>query len=101
MRSSLKCSNDSHAYPDEAALVEIQYVKALDPQIVVEEIQILKRIAITPDVEKNGFGYISTDRMKNTVDFINNNIEVSGDKITAEQIYRTGDLHEDTIKQRA
>ena len=62
-------------------------VKALDPQIVVEEIQILKRIAITPDVEKNGFGYVSMDRMKNTVDFINKNIEVSGDKLTAEQIF--------------
>src|SRR5262245_11610953 len=98
MRSSLKCSNDSHAYPDEAARIEIQYVKALDPQIVVEEIQILKRIAITPDVEKNGFGYISTDRMKNTVDFINNNIEVSGDKLTAEQIYRPGYLPAVPIK---
>jgi NitT/TauT family transport system substrate-binding protein len=49
-------------------------------------------------VEKNGFGYISTDRMKNTVDFINNNIEVSGDKLTAEQIYRPGYLPEVAIK---
>jgi len=44
------------ADPEEAARIEVQYVKALDPQIIVEEIQILKRIAITPDVEKNGFG---------------------------------------------
>jgi NitT/TauT family transport system substrate-binding protein len=73
-------------------------VKALDPQIVVEEIQILKRIAVTPDVEKNGFGYISTDRMKNTVDFINNNIEVPGDRLTAEQIYRAGYLPAVPIK---
>jgi NitT/TauT family transport system substrate-binding protein len=73
-------------------------VKALDPQIVVEEIAILKRIAITPDVEKNGFGYISPERMKNTVDFINKNIEVSGDKLTADQIYRPGYLPETPIK---
>ena len=73
-------------------------MKVLDPQIVVEEIQILKRIAITPDVEKNGFGYISIDRMKNTVDFINNNIEVSGDKLTAAQIYRPGYLPDVPIK---
>jgi NitT/TauT family transport system substrate-binding protein len=73
-------------------------VKALDPQIVIEEIQILKRIAITPDVEKNGFGSVSTGRMKNTVDFINKNIEVPGDKLTAEQIYRPGYLPDVAIK---
>jgi NitT/TauT family transport system substrate-binding protein len=86
------------ANPEEAAKLEIQYVKALDPAIVVEEIQILKRIAITPDVEKNGFGYVSPERMKNTVDFINKNIEVPGDKLTAEQIYRPGYLPETPIK---
>src|SRR5262249_9019814 len=71
---------------------------ALDPQIIVEELQILRRIAITPAVEANGFGYISMARMKNSVDFINKNIEVSGDKLTAEQIYRAGYLPEVPIK---
>src|SRR5262250_417746 len=98
VRAALKGWKDALAEPEEAARIEIQYVKALDPQIVIEEIQILKRIAITPDVEKNGFGYISTDRMKNTVDFINKNIEVPGDKLTAEQIYRPGYLPDVAIK---
>src|SRR6476660_6388621 len=97
-RAALKGWKDALANPEEAAKIEIQYVKALDPQIVVEEIAILKRIAITPDVEKNGFGYVSPERMKNTVDFINKNIEVSGDKLTAEQIYRPGYLLETPIK---
>ena len=97
-RAALKGWKDALANPEEAAKIEIQYVKALDPQIVVEEIAILKRIAITPDVEKNGFGYVSPERMKNTVDFINKNIEVSGDKLTAEQIYRPGYLPETPIK---
>ena len=97
-RAALKGWKDALANPEEAAKIEIQYVKALNPEIVVEEIQILKRIAITPDVEKNGFCYISLDRMKNTVDFINKNIEVSGDKLTAEQIYRPGYLPETPIK---
>jgi NitT/TauT family transport system substrate-binding protein len=38
------------------------------------------------------------DRMKNTVDFINKNIEVSGDKLTAEQIFRPGYLPTEPIK---
>ena len=49
-------------------------------------------------MEANGFGHISMDRMKNTVDFINKNIEVSGDKLTAEQIYRAGYLPDVPIK---
>jgi len=97
-RAALKGWKEALANPEEAAKIEIQYVKALDPAIVVEEIHILKRIAISPDVEKNGFGYVSTDRMKNTVDFINNNIEVSGDKLTAAQIYRPGYLPDVPIK---
>src|SRR5262249_28067534 len=38
VRAALKGWKDALADPDEAARVEIQYVKALDPQIVVEEI---------------------------------------------------------------
>jgi NitT/TauT family transport system substrate-binding protein len=98
VRAALKGWKDALADPEEAARVEIQFVKALDPQIVVDEIQILKRIAITPDVEKNGFGYVSAERMKNTVDFINKNIEVPGERLTAEQIYRPGYLPEAPIK---
>src|SRR6267142_568237 len=49
VRAALKGWKDALANPEEAARLEIQYVKALDPQIVVEEIAILKRIAITPD----------------------------------------------------
>ncbi len=98
VRAALKGWKDALADPEEAARIEIQYVKALDPHIIVEELQILKRIAITPDVEANGFGYISMDRMKNTVDFINKNIEVSGDKLTGEQIYRAGYLPDVPIK---
>src|SRR5262245_61069877 len=98
VRAALKGWKDALADPEEASRIEIQYVKALDPQIIVEELQILKRIAITPDVEAKGFGTISMERMKNTVDFINKNIEVSGDKLTAEQIYRAGYLPDVPIK---
>jgi NitT/TauT family transport system substrate-binding protein len=98
VRAALKGWKDALADPEEAARIQIQYVKALDPKIVIEEIGILKRIAVTPDVEKHGFGYISPERMKNTVDFINKNIEVSGDRLTAEQIFRPGYLPAQPIK---
>jgi NitT/TauT family transport system substrate-binding protein len=98
VRAALKGWKDALANPEEAARITTQYVKALDPALAVEEIEILKRIAITPDVVTNGFGYISPARFKNTVDFINNNVEVSGERLTAEQIYRPGYLPETPIK---
>jgi NitT/TauT family transport system substrate-binding protein len=97
VRASMRGWKDTFDNPEEAAKLEIQYVKALDPQIIVEEINILRRIAITDDVKKNGFGYVSMDRMKNTVDFINKNVEVSGDKLTAEQIFVPGFLPEKPV----
>jgi NitT/TauT family transport system substrate-binding protein len=98
VRAALKGWKDALANPEEAARIQIQYVKALDPQIIKEELEILKRLAVTPDVEKNGFGHVTLERMRNTVDFINKNIEVAGDRLTAEQIYRAGFLPETPIR---
>ena len=98
VRAALRGWKDTFDNPQEAAKIQLQYVRALDPQIVVEEIEILRRVAITPDVEKNGLGSMTLERMKTTVDFINKNIEVPGEKLTAEQIYAPGYLPEKPIK---
>jgi NitT/TauT family transport system substrate-binding protein len=92
VRASLRGWKDALANPEAAADIQLQYVKALDRQIVIDEVNILKRIALSADVQQHGFGYISKDRMKNTVDFINNNIEVPGEKLTAERIAAPGYL---------
>ena len=92
VRAALRGWQYALAHPQEAAQIQLQYVKALNPDIIAEELEILKRVAITPDVEKNGFGTTSMDKMKRTVDFMNNNVEIAGDKLTAEQIYRPGFL---------
>lgn len=97
VRAALRGWKDTFDNPKEAAQIQLQYVKALDPQIIVEEIDILRRVAITPEVQKNGLGTITLDRMKKTVDFINKNIEVPGQKLTAEQIYAPGYLPEKPV----
>jgi len=97
VRASLRGWKDAFDNPEEAARIQVQYVKALDPQIIVEEINILRRVALTDEVKKNGFGTATMERMKNTVDFINKNIDVSGDKLTAEQIFVPGFLPEKPI----
>jgi NitT/TauT family transport system substrate-binding protein len=97
VRAALRGWQYALAHPQEAAQIQLQYVKALNPDIIAEELEILKRVAITPDVEKNGFGTASMDKMKRTVDFMNNNVEIAGDKLTAEQIYRPGFLPEKPV----
>jgi NitT/TauT family transport system substrate-binding protein len=97
VRASLRGWKDAFDNPEEAAKIQVQYVKALDPQIIVEEINILRRVALSDDVKKYGFGYATAEKMKNTVDFINKNIEVNGDKLTADQIFVPGFLPEKPI----
>jgi NitT/TauT family transport system substrate-binding protein len=97
VRAALRGWKDTFANPQEAAQIQLQYVKALDPQIIVEELDILRRVGITPEVRQNGFGYVTRERMKNTVDFINKNVEVPGEKLSAEQIFVPGYLPEKPI----
>jgi NitT/TauT family transport system substrate-binding protein len=97
VRAALHGWKDTFANPEEAAKIQLQYVKALDPKIVVDEIDILRRVALSPDVAQHGFGYVSTARMQNTVDFINKNIDVAGERLTAEQIYVPSFLPEKPI----
>jgi NitT/TauT family transport system substrate-binding protein len=98
VRAALRGWKDALADPEEAARIEVQYVKALDPEIIKEELAIVKRLAVTPDVEKNGFGYVSLDRLRNAVNFINTNIDVPGEKLNAEQIFRPGYLPDPPIR---
>ena len=48
-------------------------------------------------MQKNGYGFVTLERMKRTVDFINKNIEVPGEKLTAEKIFAPGYLPEKPI----
>lgn len=92
VRAALRGWKDALANPEEAAKLQVQYVKALDPGIIVEELRIVRRLAVVPDTEKSGLGAMNRDKMRRTVDFINNNVEVAGRKLTVEDIYRDGFL---------
>jgi NitT/TauT family transport system substrate-binding protein len=92
VRAALRGWKDALANPEEAAKLQVQFVKALDPGIIVEELAIVRRLAVVPDTEKNGLGWMNRDKMRRTVDFINHNVEVLGRKLTVEDIYREGYL---------
>jgi NitT/TauT family transport system substrate-binding protein len=98
LRASLRGWKDALANPEEAAKLQVQYVKALDPGIIVEELKIVRRLAVVPDTEKNGLGTMNRAKMQRTVEFINNNVDINGRKLTADEIYRDGYLPKEPVR---
>src|SRR5262245_2203956 len=98
VRAALRGWKDALANPEEAAKLQLQFLKALDPVIVAEEVRILKRLAVTPDTQANGFGAMTKEKMQRTIDFINDNVEVRGDKRTLGNVMVEGYLPKEPIK---
>jgi NitT/TauT family transport system substrate-binding protein len=98
VRASLRGWKDALANPAEAAQVQVQSLRTLNPTVIAEELQVVKRLAVVPDTQKNGLGWIEPAKLKRTVDFVNANIEVTGKRLTAEELYREGYLPKDPIR---
>ena len=92
VRAALRGWKDALSNPEEAAKLQVQYLKALDPGLIVEELAIVRRLAVVPDTEKNGLGAMNRDKMRRSVDFMNNNVDIPGRKLTVDDIYREGYL---------
>jgi len=92
IRAALRGWKDAMSNPEEAAKIQVQYVKALDPALIVDELRIVRRLAVTPDTEKNGYGAMNREKMQRSVDFMNTNVEITGRKRTVDDIYRPGYL---------
>ena len=98
VRASLRGWKDALANPEEAAQLQAQMVKTLNPTIIAEELQVVRRLAVVPDTQKNGLGWIDRDKLKRSVDFVNANIEVTGRRFSADDIYREGYLPQEAIR---
>ena len=98
VRASLRGWKDALANPEEAAQLQAQLVKTLNPTIIAEELQVVRRLAVVPDTQKNGLGWIDRDKLKRTVDFVNANIDVSGRRLGADDIYRDGFLPKEAVR---
>jgi hypothetical protein len=92
VRAALRGWKDAMDNPAEAADLQRKYVKALKKQITIEELAILKNLAVTPDTKKHGFGWFSPAKMKASRDFMVKNTEIKGTPPKAEDLYLTGFL---------
>jgi len=78
VNASMMGWRDAMANPQEAAKLMTDQVRALQPEAVVAELQIVRELAVTPDVRSKGFGTIDPARFAAGVDFIVRNVEVGG-----------------------
>ncbi|QOZ52527.1 ABC transporter substrate-binding protein [Bradyrhizobium sp. CCBAU 53338] len=90
VRAAIRGWQYALAHRDEAAAIMVKRVPALDRSIVRDEIDLLERIAINADVRTNGFGHISPEKFAKTFAFINSNVQVTGSKLEADQVYEPG-----------
>jgi NitT/TauT family transport system substrate-binding protein len=97
VRASLRGWKDALANPQEAAGIQAQFVKTLNPSVIVEEIEVIQRLAVVADTQKNGLGWIDSSKLRRTVDFINGNFEVSRKRYTADEVYLSGFLPKDPV----
>jgi NitT/TauT family transport system substrate-binding protein len=98
VRASLRGWKEALANPEGAAQLQAQMVKTLNPTIIVEELHVVRRLAVVPDTQKNGLGWIDRAKLKRSVDFVNANIEVAGRRFSADDIYREGYLPQEAIR---
>jgi len=98
VKAALQGWRDALANPEEAAKIQAQFVSGLSPEVVVEEIKLLKSLAVTPEVVANGLGFIDSTRMKRSVDFVVQYIGVDGAAPVPADMYTVDFLPKPGIK---
>jgi NitT/TauT family transport system substrate-binding protein len=99
VRAALKGWQFSFAHPGKAAADEIKYVPSLKPDIIKAELEVVRALAVTPDVEAHGLGWFYQAQIKANLDFVVKYIGVKGAPPVATDLYAAGFLPDPPIKQ--
>lgn len=97
VRAALRGWKYALSNPEEAADIQRKYAKGLNRQIIIDEIAILKRLAVVPDTQRNGLGWFDPAKMESNRSFMLENVGIKGTPPKAEDLYVTGFLPENPI----
>ncbi len=96
--ASLKGWQDALANPEEAAKLQAGLVPGLEPSVIVDELKILKTLAVTPYTQANGLGAIDPAQMRKAADFVVNTIGIEGKIPDVTELYTTEFLPQPAVK---
>jgi NitT/TauT family transport system substrate-binding protein len=73
VRATLRGYQYAFHNKEEAAGIIQKYAKALKNDITIDELKIVEDLSVTPEVQKNGLGTFTAERMKTSVDWMSEN----------------------------
>jgi NitT/TauT family transport system substrate-binding protein len=95
LKRALWAVNQGLAYafenPDEAARIMNKHHPQVDVDVARAEILAVKTLAVTPDTQKHGLGYVDPARVQKTIDIITPALELKR-KVTVDEVYAPGFL---------
>jgi NitT/TauT family transport system substrate-binding protein len=97
VKASLQGWRDTIADPKGAAATVAKYIKGLDPEVALAEINIVNGLVATPQTKADGLGTIDPATMAASVKLVAQSVE-AGDKVNAADVYDTGYLPQPPIK---
>ena len=87
VKASLQGWRDTIADPEGAATLLARYVQGLNRDVVVGEIKLLSALAQNASTRQHGLGWIDAGRMKTSLDFIAQNIGITGTAPASSDLY--------------
>lgn len=95
--ASLEGWRDAIANPKQAAEIVAKHIKGLDPEVTLQEIEIVNALVATADTKAKGLGTIDPAVMSASVELIAKNTGAGG-KVAAKDLYDTSALPQPPIK---
>jgi NitT/TauT family transport system substrate-binding protein len=92
VRAAMKGWKFALANPQKAAQDQLTFVPSLKPDLILAELEIVRDLAVTPDVKTQGLGWFDPAKMQANLDFVVKYIGVSGTAPAAADLYATGFL---------
>ncbi|EKF20460.1 ABC transporter substrate-binding protein [Nitratireductor pacificus] len=98
VRAALRGWQFALANPEKAAEDIMKNVDGLKHDVVLAEIGVVRDLVVTDEVKDHGLGWFSPEKMKAGVDFVVENVGVSGTPPDAGSVYLEGFLPDPAIK---
>lgn len=89
VQASLRGWKDALDNPEAAADLQLQYVKGLNREVIIDELKIVRDLAVTADTRAKGLGWIDAAKMKKSLDFVVQNIGIEGTAPAVTDLFST------------